>query len=90
MSRRIILNGKRLKDKYTVKEYLMELLLIDGPTGTNLDAYYDVFSEYNEEIIFILKHDEIQEIINEPYAYKFLLLLGRAAEENPNIKILFR
>jgi nicotinic acid mononucleotide adenylyltransferase len=32
----------------------------------------------------------VREICGDDYAYTLLLVLGRAAEENPNIEILFR
>jgi RNAse (barnase) inhibitor barstar len=58
--------------------------------GRNLDALKDCLEEVDEETDVVLDRECITIMCENPYAYKVLLVLGRAAENNPNLNILFR
>jgi RNAse (barnase) inhibitor barstar len=87
--REIELEAEQLKDRTSAYEYLETLFHFDEPCH-NLDALHDSLSEVSEECNIILKKDAVEKICSEPYAYKILMVIGKACEENPNLHILFR
>ena len=91
MYRQIELDPERIKTKQDMKVYLTELFRFEEEyAAVNLDALNDSLSEITDQIDIILTPDSIMKICDDAYSYKVLLVLGRAAEENPNIKVLFR
>ena len=89
MTVQIELDAAQLKERASAYEYLQTLFHFEQPCH-NLDALYDSLSEVSDDCSIILKKDAVEEICREPYAYKILMVIGRACEENPNLHILFR
>ena len=91
MAKRIILRPERIQTKEDMNAYMKELFSFEEKNAcSNLDALRDSLSEVEEETVFILTPETIQMICANEYAYKVLLALGYAAEENPAISIRFR
>lgn len=91
MARRIILRPERIQTKEDMNTYMKEMFSFEEAYAcSNLDALRDSLSEVEEETIFILTPETIQKICANEYAYKVLLTLGYAAEENECISIRFR
>ena len=58
--------------------------------GCNLDALYDVLSEYDEDVSFIFTRENTRRITREEYAWKVVMIIARCMQENPHIHMLFR
>ena len=43
-----------------------------------------------DDIDLVFTHDAIAGILDVPYAYRTLMVLGKACDENPHLHILFR
>lgn len=89
MSRKIMLDGNRLLDRESMAMYMKEVFQLPGHFGKNLDALYDVLSEVSEDVEIVLTRGNVDTICQGKYAYKVLMVLGRAVDENPHIKIRF-
>lgn len=89
MSRKIILDGTRILDRESMALYMKELFPLPDHFGRNLDALNDVLSEVTEDVEIILTRENVDRICQGKYAYKVLMVLGRAADENPHLKIRF-
>ena len=91
MVRSFELNPKRMNNRKNMHEYMDELFgFEDELDAVNLDALNDSLSEVTDPTELIVTPSAVREICGDDYAYTLLLVLGRAAEENPNIEILFR
>jgi ribonuclease inhibitor len=90
MSRRIRLDGSRLTNREDMSTYMQSLFGFPEYFGRNLDALKDCLEEVSEEVYIVMDHECISAMCGNPYAYKVLLIIGRAAENNPNLHILFR
>jgi ribonuclease inhibitor len=90
MSRRIRLDASRLTNREDMGIYMKEAFSLPDYFGRNLDALRDCLEEVAEETEIVLDRDCVQTICENPYAYKVLLVIGRAAENNPYLHILFR
>ena len=85
------LNPERMKTRSDMHEYMDELFgFQEELDAVNLDALNDSLSEITEETDLILTPSSIRKICESDYAYALLLVLGRAAEENPYIHVHFR
>ena len=89
MSRKIMLDGNRLLDRESMAMYMKEVFQLPGHFGKNLDALHDVLSEVTEDTEIDLTRENTDRICQGKYAFKVLMVLGRAAEENPHIRIKF-
>jgi RNAse (barnase) inhibitor barstar len=89
MNKQIILDANRIMDRESMSLYMKELFTLPAHFGKNLDALNDVLSEVDTDVDILLTRDNIDAICQEKYAYKVLMVLGRAAEENPHIHIHF-
>ena len=90
MRRRIWLNGSRLCNRSDMSDYMSEVFNFPDYFGRNLDALHDCLEEVDEEVDVVLDRECVKTMCSNDYAYKVLLILGRAAQNNPNIRILFR
>ena len=91
MYRQIELNPDRITSKEAMREYMQQTFLFeDDYAAVNLDALNDSLSEVADQVDIILRPDTIRKICESEYAYKVLLVLGRAGEDNPNLRLLFR
>ena len=89
MKRMIELDADKLKERSTAYIYL-EGLFQFPEICHNLDALNDCLSEVSDECMIILTKESVEKICAAPYAYKILMVFGRASEDNPNLHILFR
>jgi RNAse (barnase) inhibitor barstar len=89
MTRKIVLNGSRIMDRESMSMYMKELFDLPEHFGRNLDALHDVLSEVTEDTEIDLTRENTDRICQGKYAFKVLMVLGRAAEENPHIRIKF-
>lgn len=90
MGRRVWLDGSRLCTRKDMSDYMDEIFHFPDYFGRNLDALNDCLSEVNEEVDIVLDRECVKTLCSNDYAYKVLLILGRAVQNNPNIRILFR
>lgn len=86
----VYLDAERLKDKASMAEYMKEALNLPEWFGGNLDALYDCLTEIDYEVTFILIEEEVKLFTRLPYAYRTLIVISNAIEENPFLKIIFR
>lgn len=89
MSKTVILDANRIMDRESMAIYMREIFVLPSHFGKNLDALHDVLSEVTEDTVFVLTRKNVDHICKEKYAYKVLMVLGRAADENPHLKIRF-
>ncbi len=83
----VILNGKKIDSIDNFYEVLDKYLNFPPYFGKNLDALYDVLSEDNRTIRFIIKnHLELESTLGEFY-FKLLVLLEDLSNEYSNISL---
>ena len=90
MSREIVLDAGQIMNKVSMSAYMREILPLPEYFGNNLDALHDALSEIDEDVVFLLTQDNVRRICSSTYAYRVLLVISDAAEENRHINILFR
>jgi ribonuclease inhibitor len=90
MSREIVLDAGKIMNKVSMGAYMREVLPLPEYFGNNLDALHDVLSEVEEDTVFYLTEENVRRICSSTYAYRVLLVISDAAEENPHLRILFR
>jgi ribonuclease inhibitor len=90
MAKRIRIDAARLTNREDMGVYMKQAFSLPEYFGKNLDALKDCLEEVDEETDVVLDRECITIMCGNPYAYKVLLVLGRAAENNPNLNILFR
>ena len=86
----IKINAAKLMDKTSMAEYTKKIFSFPSYYGGNLDALRDSMLEIDEETDIILDNEAVSMICANDYAYRVLMVMSNAAEENPNIRILFR
>lgn len=90
MSRRIKIDASRMQNRDDILDYMEDIFEFTDDYGRNLDALYDRLTEVTEDIDLVFTHDAIAGILDVPYAYRTMMVLGRACDENPHLHILFR
>ncbi|MCR4950561.1 MAG: barstar family protein [Solobacterium sp.] len=90
MKRTIELEAEKLMDRKQAHDYMAELFCFDHEYGRNLDALNDCLSEVSDDVDLILTRETVTMMCRNPYAFKILMVLGRAGEENPHLHVLFR
>lgn len=91
MSRRIELNPARISERSEMKEYMKEVFRFKEDSDcSNLDALRDSLSEVTEDTEVVLYPSTITAICADDYAYKTLMAIGYACNDNPHIQIRFR
>ncbi len=88
--KKIIIEPERLNDRKSTHRYVREILDVPEYYGNNLDALNDILSETEEDVRFILTTDCVRYMCDHDYAYRVLMVLGRAADVNPHIHISFQ
>ena len=89
MKRTIELDSEQIKDKESMSGNMTRVFFPDRRI-TTLDALKDSLSELKDETEVVLTPSAVHAICENPYAYKVLMVLGKSAEENPHLRILFR
>lgn len=83
----ITLDGRKMKSREKVHEYLKLKLSKKGYMGNNLDALWDMLSTYDQEIkIKLIYGDYLVENL-EDYGEKILKLFLDAAKDNDRITL---
>ena len=90
MSRRIKINASRMQTRDDIHDYMEDIFDFQDYYGRNLDALYDRLQEVTDDIDLVFTHDAIAGILDVPYAYRTLMVLGKSCDENPHLHILFR
>ncbi|MBR2990866.1 MAG: barstar family protein [Solobacterium sp.] len=85
----ITIEPERLETRASVHEYFREIVNTPAYYGNNLDALNDWLSETDEDICFKLTSECILYMCDHEYAWRVLMVLGRAADVNPHIHISF-
>lgn len=88
MIRKIVIRPKQLMNKEMMCDYMNGLFHFEFPV-TGIDSLVDSLSEVHTETQFIFLSSSIRLLCKSPYGYKVFLALGKAADENPNLKIVF-
>ena len=86
----VTIRGIDFSDKNELHDFLASQLEFPEYYGRNLDALYDRLQEVTDDIDLVFTHDAIAGILDVPYAYRTLMVLGKACDENPHLHILFR
>lgn len=89
-NKKIWLDASKLKDKDTLYSYMKEIFELPEYFGNNLDALSDSLSEVSEPIDILLTRQTVKDICEDEYAFKVLIVLGEAANNNPYLHLLFR
>ncbi len=90
MKRTIELEAGKLLNRKDAHDYMSELFCFDHDYGRNLDALKDSLSEVTDDVDLILTREAVTAMCRSPYAFKILMVLGKAGEENPHLHVLFR
>lgn len=89
MAKEVRLDETRMKDRRSLGVYMQEIFGWDEVTK-NLDALYDNLSEVSEDVDLIIEENRTRKICEDRFSFLVLRILGKAADENPHIRILFR
>ena len=85
----LLLDSEILISRASVHDYFAEKLKIPGYYGRNLDALYDLLSEYSTQLsIYIVNREEILDALNG-YGRALVCTLQDAAAKNPNLSVKF-
>ena len=91
MYRCYILDPERMQNREAMRTYMEELFgFVNDYDAVNLDALSDSLSEVTADTDLILTPLAVRAVCRNEFAYKVLLVLGKAAEENPHLHLLFR
>ncbi|MBR3357801.1 MAG: barstar family protein [Solobacterium sp.] len=89
MSLRIELDAKDIENRHKMYTFFREKITVPEYFGANLDALYDVLSEYDEDVSFIFTRENTRRITREEYAWKVVMIIARCMQENPHIHMVF-
>lgn len=87
---KIYIDASRLTNRDDMHEYMKEVFEFPEYFGRNLDALYDCLGEIIEDVDVIFTSDALRIICENEYAFRCLMVFGKAADENPFIHLLFR
>ncbi len=86
---KVILDGDRMTSREALWDYLKEELPLPDYFGRNLDALYDVLTEYRKPLSIKLINREQMEAALGRYGESLLETFVEAAEENGYLDIQF-
>ena len=90
MNTKIIrLDPDELTNKYDMYDFMCEHLDCPSHFGKNLDALHDILSEIDEEIDWIITMEDLQELSQDDYGYRTLMVIADACDENENLHLRF-
>ena len=85
----LILDSKILISRASVHDYFAEKLEFPDYYGRNLDALYDLLSEFSAQLsIYIVNREEILDALNG-YGRSLVCTIQDAAAKNPNLSVKF-
>ena len=81
--RRVILDGRQIRSRDALHDYLAQALELPSYYGANLDALHDVLTELSEETeLVVTDFLEMKETLGT-YGDILIRVLQDSAEENP-------
>ena len=89
MKHEIVLDGRKLSERRSAHAWLQKEFAFPEYYGANLDALNDCLSEVSQDTEIVLTKENLDEICRSSYAYQILLVMSKAAEENPHLQIRF-
>ncbi|MBP3891237.1 MAG: barstar family protein [Solobacterium sp.] len=90
MKTRIDIDDLRMTSKKDIHAYLKEVFNFPEYYGKNLDALYDSLCEIDEDKEIVFTDKSLRSICDNEYAYRVLMVFGKAAMNNPHLHIQFR
>ncbi len=85
-----IINGKTIDSRAGLHEVLRAELPLPDYYGKNLDALYDCLTDLHEDVRIEVRGVGTLKQRLGYYAHSFLIVLRRAAAENPHLKVKLR
>ena len=85
--KQIRLDPEKLMDRESMAHFMEENLELPEWFGGNLDALADVLSEVTRETVFEVEIGTASQFDMEEYPGKVLLVVARAARENPHLHL---
>lgn len=86
MGKKIVLDGRRLKEKEGVHKYLKRKFHFPAYYGNNLDALHDCLTEISDDTKVVVRY--ARSVRGEGgYGEKILEVLGDSAEESAHLKV---
>lgn len=90
MKNRIDIDELRITNKKDLHSYMKEVFEFPEYYGKNLDALYDCLCEVEEDKDIVFTDRSLRSICDNEYAFKVLMVFGKACAVNPHLHILFR
>lgn len=88
MKRIIELKASEIYTPRSAAAYLSSVFQIEE-TGRSMQAVYTGICRQTDSIDIQISEENMQNILKSRYAYKVMLMLSRASDENPRIQIHF-
>lgn len=85
--KQIRLDPALLRDKECMTQFMKQHMSLPEWFGGNLDALSDVLGEVSEETVFEVEVEMIRQFREDGYPKKVLLVISRAARENPHLHL---
>lgn len=83
----VLLDGRCMTDREMTHIYLAEMLSLPGYYGKNLDALFDLLTDYADYLDIIIVHVDVMIQSLGNYGQALFDTIYDAAHENPKIKI---
>lgn len=85
----VTLDGTEMTDRCAAHEYLKKQLDLPDYYGGNLDALYDILTEYEKECTIILRNRVAMEDNLGSYSLSLIDTIKDAARDNPALELIF-
>ena len=83
----VSLDGAKVKNRRGLHKYLQRALALPDYYGKNLDALFDCLTDLHEDVELVVEHPEALEQTLGFYARSLNIVLRRASQENPHLKV---